>query len=243
MSSTNYYILNFHPLKICSLKVVQVWTELCNFVRWLIFHPGPRPAPQQHGPGPWYDDRGILNLHYICNLAVNTSIGQIFVEVRHGTAEGGGSLLFVHMYDNVRTGLMYTVYMDTHSALCRDTVAVFSAPPPALPATAPRQFSVRRWDCWMLGCWDVLLPSTPLTGGPGVRVAASWLLQARMMAAAWHFNFGYLKYLNQVIRRLVCCFHPSGHVSVKWSGSGGGDHFHFTTQLQSGKIMTQRFNW
>ena len=109
-------------------------------------------------------------------------------------------------------------YTITHSALCRDTVAVFSAAPPALPATAPRQFSVRRWNCWMLGCWDVLLPSTPLTGGPGVRVAASWLLRARMMAAAWHFNFGYLKYLHQVIRRLVCCFHPSDHVSVKWSG-------------------------
>ena len=143
-------------------KAVQVWTELCNFVRWLIFHAGPRPAPQQHGPGPWYDDRGILHLHYICNPAVNTSIRQIFVEVRHRTAEGGGSLLFVHMYDNVRTGLMYTWIHTLHYV---ETLWQYFQ-------YCPRHYRLQRrgsfpldvgivecWDVGMLGCTFTFYPT------------------------------------------------------------------------------------
>ena len=74
------------------------------------------------------------------------------------------------MYDNVRTGLML-MYTWIHTLHYVETLWQYFQ-------QRPRHYRLQRrgsfpLDVGIVECWDVLLPSTPLTGGPGVRVAAS----------------------------------------------------------------------
>ena len=146
--------------------------ESCTSLNWVVqfcplTHFPSRAPPRAPATWPWsmVIKAYCMNLHYICNLAVNTSIGQIFVEVRHRTAEGGGSLLFVHMYDNVRTGLMYTWIHTLHYV---ETLWQYFQ-------YCPRHYRLQRrgsfpLDVGIVECWDVgmyfyLLPHLP--GVPG----------------------------------------------------------------------------